>query len=142
MASDAADHWRTALSLNKKLLSIRSITNGYRRIAGRLHIPRFGALRCAAERAAVGLASPMIFGSGRRRADRRDDQERGNVIANEPFASRTDLEMTSALALGGTRAVRCTRPLMADFVEKDRQYFVVMAPPRWAGLLRRFLCGS
>jgi hypothetical protein len=32
------------------------------RIAGRLHIPRFGALRSAAERAAVGLASPMISG--------------------------------------------------------------------------------
>jgi hypothetical protein len=61
------------------------------RIAGRLHIPRFGALRSAAERAAVGFASPMKAGSSRR-----DDQKPGNVIANDHFASPTDLEMTSA----------------------------------------------
>jgi hypothetical protein len=30
------------------------------------------------------------------RADRRDDQKPGNVIANDQFASPTDLEMTSA----------------------------------------------
>jgi hypothetical protein len=30
------------------------------------------------------------------RANRRDDQKPGNVIANDQFASPTDLEMTSA----------------------------------------------
>ena len=45
---------------NKKLLSLRSITNGLQqtRIAGS---PRFGALRSAAERTAVGLASPALL---------------------------------------------------------------------------------
>jgi len=40
---------------------------------------------------AVGFASPMKAGSSRR-----DDQKPGNVIANDHFASPTDLEMTSA----------------------------------------------
>jgi hypothetical protein len=63
------------------------------RIAGRPHIPCFGALRSAAERAAVGFGIADKSGG---RADRRDDQKTGNVIANDQFASPTDIEMTSA----------------------------------------------
>ena len=93
MASDAADALAKTYARNKKLLSLRSITNSLQqtRIAGGLPIPRFGALDPAAERAAVGLASPMMSGSSPR-----DDQKPGNVIANDHFASPTDLEMTSA----------------------------------------------
>jgi len=93
MASDAADALAKTYARNKKLLLFRSITNG---------LPQTGLLVAythrasvhldsAAERAAVGLASPMISGSSRR-----DDQKPGNVIANDDFASPTDLEMTSA----------------------------------------------
>jgi hypothetical protein len=68
MAFDSADALAKTYARNKKLPSLRSITNGLQqtRIAGRLHIPRFGALRSAAERTAVGLASPMISGSSRK----------------------------------------------------------------------------
>jgi hypothetical protein len=63
MASDAANGLAKTYAGNKKSLSFCSITNDYSdRIAGGLHIPRFGALDPAAERAAVGLASPMISG--------------------------------------------------------------------------------
>jgi hypothetical protein len=94
MASDAADALAKTYARNKKLLSLRSFHHKWFTadwIAGRLHTPRFGALRSAAERAAVGLTSPMVSGSSRR-----DDQKPGNVIANDHFASPTDLEITSA----------------------------------------------
>jgi hypothetical protein len=38
------------------------------------------------------------------------------VIANDQFASPTDLEMTSTFGPWRTRAVRCTCLLLADFV--------------------------
>ena len=77
MPSDAADALAKTYARNKKLLSLRSITNSLQqtRIAGGLPIPRFGALDPAAERAAVGLASPMISKSSRRpRLQRREER--------------------------------------------------------------------
>ena len=92
MASDAADALAKTYARNKKLLSLRSITNGLQQ-TGLLvaHTYRASVHLDPPLSAAVGLASPMISGSSRR-----DDQKPGNVIANDHFASPTDLEMTSA----------------------------------------------
>jgi hypothetical protein len=49
------------------------------------------------------------------RADRRDDQKPGNVIANDQFASPTDLEMT-----GGDMAARSACAAAGD--AGDRVY--------------------
>ena len=88
MASDAADALAKTYVRNKKLLSLRSITNG---------LQQTGLLVAYTSRASVHLDPP-----------RRDDQKPGNVIANDQFASPTDLEMTSAFGPWRTRAVRCT----------------------------------
>jgi hypothetical protein len=63
----------------------------------------------------------MISGSSRR-----DDQKPGNVIANDQFASPTDLEMTSAFGPWRTRAVRCTCLLLAHRVI-SRQHSISVA---------------
>ena len=56
----------------------------------------------------------MILDQAGGRADRRDDQKPGNVIANDQFAGPTDLEMTSAFGPWRTRAVRYTCLLLAQ----------------------------
>src|SRR5262249_23294213 len=68
MVSDAADALAKTYARNKKLLSLRSITNSLQQ-TGLLEActyRRFGPLDPAAERATIGLASPMISGSSRR----------------------------------------------------------------------------
>ena len=66
MAFNSADAWAKTYARNKKLLSLCSITNGLQQTGLLVAYAYRGALRSAAERTAVGLASPMISGSSRR----------------------------------------------------------------------------
>jgi hypothetical protein len=124
MAFDSADALaktyarKKTYARNKKLLSLRSITNG---------LQQTGLLVAYTYRASVHLDPPLsaqrsawprrwYLDQAGGRADRRDDQKPGNVIANDQFASPTDLEMTSTFGPWRTRAVRCTCLLLADCV--------------------------
>ena len=93
MASDAANTLAKTYARNKKLLSLRSITNG---------LQQTGLLVAYTYRASVHLdpplsaqrSSPMIKPEAAPTAAL--IKKPGNVIANDHFASPTDLEMTSA----------------------------------------------
>ncbi len=94
MAFDSADALAKTYARNKKLLSLRSITNG---------LQQTGLLVAYTYRASVHLDPPLsaqrsawprrcdlVQAGGR--ADRRDDQKPGNVTANDQFASQQTLK--------------------------------------------------
>ena len=105
MAFDSADALAETYTRNKKLLSLRSITNG---------LQQTGLLVAYTYRASVHLDPPLSAQWSAWPRDPRDDQKPGNVIANDQFASPTDPEMTSAFGPWRTRAVRCTCLLLAQ----------------------------